>query len=125
MRLHRTLPLAALGLLFLVLAPLVATPAQEKAPVAPAALQAPAVNPTTRLTARHSPVVDVVRRVRAAVVNIHSERTVNGPAAAEFFALAPSQNRVNGMGTGIIIDPRGYVITNHPVVEDVNVLRIR
>ncbi len=25
---------------------------------------------------RHSPVVDVVRRVKAAVVNIHSERTV-------------------------------------------------
>src|SRR5439155_27226771 len=34
-------------------------------------------------------------------------------------------NRVNGMGTGIIIDPRGYIVTNHHVVEDVNVLRIR
>src|SRR5262249_29401120 len=41
------------------------------------------------------------------------------------FALAPSQNRVNGMGTGIIIDPRGYIVTNQHVVEDVNVIRIR
>src|SRR5205807_6087227 len=64
-------------------------------------------------------------RVRAAVVNIHSERTVHGPASEELFAHAPSQNRVNGMGTGIILDPRGYIITNHHVVEDVSVIRIR
>jgi serine protease Do len=69
--------------------------------------------------------VDVVKRVRDAVVNIHSERTVRGPAAEELFALAPSQNRVNGMGTGILIDPRGYIVTNQHVVEDVNVLRVR
>jgi serine protease Do len=29
------------------------------------------------------------------------------------------------MGTGIVIDPRGYVITNHHVVEDVNVISVR
>src|SRR5579872_5831307 len=29
------------------------------------------------------------------------------------------------MGTGIIIDPRGYIVTNQHVVEDVNVIRIR
>jgi serine protease Do len=69
--------------------------------------------------------VDVVRRVRDAVVNIHSERTVRGPAAEELFALAPSQNRVNGMGTGILIDPRGYVVTNQHVVEDVSLIRVR
>src|SRR5262249_48167707 len=28
-------------------------------------------------------------------------------------------------GTGILIDPRGYIVTNHHVVEDVNVIRIR
>ncbi len=69
---------------------------------------------------RRSPVVDVVQRVRAAVVNIHSERTV--PPAGDD-AVAP--NRVNGMGTGIVIDPRGYIVTNHHVVEDVSVLRVR
>jgi serine protease Do len=74
---------------------------------------------------RRTPVVDLVDRVKAAVVNIHSERTVMGPAAEELFALAPSQNRINGMGTGILIDQRGYIITNQHVVEDVNLLRIR
>src|SRR5713101_7197298 len=65
---------------------------------------------------RRSPVVDAVQRVRAAVVNIHSERTVMGPASEELFSLAPSQNRINGMGTGVLLDPRGYIVTNHHVV---------
>jgi serine protease Do len=75
--------------------------------------------------ARRTAVVEVVERVRAAVVNIHSERTVRGPAAEELFAHAPSQNRINGMGTGVILDPRGYIITNQHVVEDVQVIRVR
>lgn len=74
---------------------------------------------------RQTPVVDVVRRVKDAVVNIHSERTVKAPAADELFALTPSQHRVNGMGTGIVIDPRGYIVTNQHVVEDVSLLRVR
>jgi serine protease Do len=74
---------------------------------------------------RRSAVVDVVEHAKAAVVNIHSERTAQGPAAAELFSLAPSQHRINGMGTGIIIDSRGYIVTNQHVVEDVNLLRVR
>ncbi len=70
---------------------------------------------------RRSPVVDVVERVRGAVVNIHSERTV----AASDDVMHHGPNRVNGMGTGIVIDPRGYIITNHHVVEDVQTLRVR
>lgn len=72
---------------------------------------------------RRSAVVEVVQRVRAAVVNIHSERTV--PPTGEAEALGASPSRVNGMGTGIIIDPRGYIVTNHHVIEDVSLLRVR
>jgi serine protease Do len=74
---------------------------------------------------RRTPVVDVVERVKAAVVNIHSERMAAAKSAEEFFATSQSQNRINGMGTGIIIDPRGYIVTNHHVVEDVGALRVR
>jgi serine protease Do len=85
--------------------------------------------PSTALAAslnpRRTPVVDVVERVKGAVVNIHSERTVKGPATEDLFALSPSQHRVNGMGTGIVIDPRGYIVTNQHVVEDVNLIRCR
>lgn len=83
------------------------------------------VDPVLADNPRKTQVVDVVKRVRAAVVNIHSERTVQGPASEDLFAHAPLQNRINGMGTGIVIDPRGYVITNQHVVEDVSLIRIR
>jgi serine protease Do len=104
MRLHRTLLAVAL----------------VGAALAGTCLQARAGNPRANWK------TDVVRRVKGAVVSIHSERTVQGAAASEeLFALSPSQNRINGMGTGILIDPRGYIITNHHVVEDVNLIRVR
>lgn len=65
---------------------------------------------------RHSPVVQVVQKVRGSVVNIHSER----PGAA-----SDSNGKVNGMGTGLVIDPRGYIVTNHHVIDEVNSLRVR
>jgi serine protease Do len=74
---------------------------------------------------RQTPVVDVVRRVRDAVVNIHSERTVRTPSVDELFGNTGTASRVNGMGTGILIDPRGYIITNQHVVEDVALIRVR
>jgi serine protease Do len=75
---------------------------------------------------RQTPVVEAVKRVRAAVVNIHSERTVSAQMTREeLLALAPSQNRINGMGTGIIIDPRGYIITNQHVVDEVSKINVR
>ncbi|CAN5501931.1 trypsin-like peptidase domain-containing protein [soil metagenome] len=84
--------------------------------------------PTPTLTAnRRDALVDIVEKVKGAVVNIHSERTVN-PAADDPFKTAthPFQmQRVNGMGTGIVLDPRGYVITNYHVVDDIQVLKVR
>ena len=73
---------------------------------------------------RQSPPVEVVRRVKDAVVNIHSERTVRAPIE-ELLQIVPSQSRVNGMGTGIVIDPRGFIVTNHHVIDDVSSLRVR
>src|SRR4051794_13050255 len=106
MRAFATLLLPATLSLFLASRP--ALPAQENAPAAetgPRVLH-------NRLQSRRTPVVDIVVRVKGAVVNIHSERTAQAPAAqAETQAVAPS-SRINGMGTGIIIDPRGYIVTN-------------
>jgi serine protease Do len=78
----------------------------------------------TRTGARRTAVVSAIERVKNAVVNIHSERNVAYPNN-ELSPLPPTQNRVNGMGTGIIIDPRGYIVTNQHVVDDVTSLRIR
>jgi serine protease Do len=100
--------------------------AEAKAPTPPPATSVPRPSaPDLLRNPRRTAVVEVVERVKGAVVNIHSERTVHGPAAEELFANTPSQNRINGMGTGILIDPRGYIVTNQHVVEDVNVIRVR
>jgi serine protease Do len=71
---------------------------------------------------RRDEVVDVYEKVKASVVNIHSKRTVAGPDDP-FRPVQPQQ--VNGMGTGIVLDPRGYVLTNFHVVDDVNSLQVR
>jgi serine protease Do len=54
--------------------------------------------------------------VRASVVNIRGEKTVTSPGQT---AGAESSHRVNGMGTGVVIDPRGYIVTNYHVVDGV------
>lgn len=77
------------------------------------------------LDARETPTVLAIRRSSPAVVNIHGQKTVRATAAGMAGATGPDSFRqVNGMGTGVVIDPRGYVITNFHVVEDVDDIRV-
>lgn len=70
---------------------------------------------------RITPVVKAVQRVRAAVVNIRGEKTL----PAEGQSAQPDANRrVNGMGTGVVIDKRGYIVTNHHVVDGVREIQV-
>lgn len=68
---------------------------------------------------RQTPIVEACKRIRGAVVNIHSERNASPSEAMT------QGTRINGMGTGVIVDPRGYIVTNHHVIEDVTTLRVR
>src|SRR5215475_1707679 len=81
-------------------------------------------NALTRTGARKTAVVAAIDRVKAAVVNIHSERSV-AQSSGDRYSVPAAPKAMNGMGTGIIIDPRGYIVTNQHVVEDVTSLRIR
>jgi serine protease Do len=75
--------------------------------------------------ARETPTVLAIRRASPAVVNIHGQKTIRATAAGLAGATTPDSFRqVNGMGTGIVIDSRGYVITNFHVVEDVDDIRV-
>ena len=74
---------------------------------------------------RRDQVVDVYDRIKPAVVNIHSERTVSAPPSDPFQPQGGQPQRVNGMGTGVVLDGRGYILTNFHVVDDVSSLRIR
>jgi serine protease Do len=73
--------------------------------------------------ARETPLVKAVQRARAAAVNIHTEKTT--PVTDPAFATPGRHGRkVNGMGTGIVIDERGYIVTNHHVINGVDSLRV-
>lgn len=74
---------------------------------------------------RRDEVVDVYEKVKAAVVNIHSKRTVAGGGDDPFRPPTVTPQQVNGMGTGIVLDPRGYILTNFHVVDDVSSLQVR
>jgi serine protease Do len=77
---------------------------------------------------RESPIVKAVQRVQASVVNIRGEKTVTTPAAASPVgsqtAVPEVSRRVNGMGTGVIIDARGYIMTNFHVVDGVREIHV-
>jgi serine protease Do len=68
---------------------------------------------------RMTPTVRAIQRVAPSTVNIHSEKR-----ARSGDPLHPTGKKVNGMGTGIIVDERGYIVTNYHVVQDVELLQV-
>lgn len=70
---------------------------------------------------RETPLVRAIKRSKLAVVNIHSEKT----APQHDILVSTSRTRkVNGMGSGVIFDERGYIVTNFHVVDGVDTLRV-
>ena len=70
---------------------------------------------------RRTAIVKAVQAASPSVVNIRGEKTVN-PAGG--VGRADQARRVNGLGTGVVIDERGYIITNHHVVLDVQKIHV-
>ncbi|WP_439578216.1 Do family serine endopeptidase [Elioraea sp.] len=105
---------------------------------APAVLelaQAPAV-PATRaeLAATFAP---VVRAAAPAVVNIHTRRTVRtappmlaDPFFRRFFGLdpdgpfAPRERVQTSLGSGVIVDPAGVIVTNNHVIGEADEITV-
>ncbi|MCA8992048.1 MAG: trypsin-like peptidase domain-containing protein [Planctomycetaceae bacterium] len=70
---------------------------------------------------RRSPFVQHVERASESTVNIHTEKRQKSLDVV--FSTGQGQ-KINGMGTGIVIDERGYIVTNFHVVEDAEVLKV-
>lgn len=63
----------------------------------------------------------IVAQALKSSVNIHTEKRQN---SLDVVFSAGKSSKINGMGTGIVIDNRGYIATNYHVVQDVERLRI-
>ncbi|TWT93653.1 Periplasmic serine endoprotease DegP precursor [Neorhodopirellula pilleata] len=78
----------------------------------------------TRRSPRETPTVTAIRRASPSVVNLHGQKTMRPGGGISPGGNGDVARQVNGMGTGVVIDPRGYVVTNYHVVEDVQEINV-
>jgi len=101
------------------------------------------LNAAERITAKdwRNAFVQVAKKVQPSVVSIRSERTVTvspgegfgedffkGTPFEDFFKQhggPPTKRRQMGEGSGVIVDPKGYILTNYHVVTGADKLTIR
>ncbi|MFO0959882.1 MAG: trypsin-like peptidase domain-containing protein [Isosphaeraceae bacterium] len=67
---------------------------------------------------------DAVQKAMPSVVSISSEKKAASTSRWPFSAEENSRPRVSGMGTGVIVDPRGYILTNQHVVDKVQGIEV-
>jgi serine protease Do len=98
------------------------TLASFKVPTIAAAflLVAASVLPASEL--RFTPAVRAVQGARPSIVNIHGRKTVRSTDGQ--LGISDSMRQVNGMGTGVVIDERGYIITNNHVIDGVAKIQV-
>ena len=73
----------------------------------------------------------VVKRAAPAVVNVYAARVVenrnpfmNDPLFRQFFGSVPREQVLRSLGSGVIVDPSGLVVTNYHVIEGANEVRV-
>jgi serine protease Do len=74
---------------------------------------------------RRSAIVEAVDKVHRSVVSISSEKKAASHSRWPFSPEENQQPRVSGMGSGVLIDGRGYILTNHHVVDKVQGIEAR
>ncbi len=72
------------------------------------------------LPSRRSEIVEVVEKVAPSVVNIAAEQIVRRhPSLFDefFFGFEPRARRAQSLGSGVLIDPKGIILTNDHVIS--------
>ena len=71
----------------------------------------------------------VARRTAPAVVNIYTAQEVRSPMANlplfRYFGQGPSSQIATSLGSGVIVDPSGLIITNNHVVEGADAIVVQ
>src|SRR4051794_13733580 len=73
---------------------------------------------------RRTPVVEAVHKAQPSVVSITSEKKAASTSRWPFSSEENQRPRVSGMGTGVIVDGRGFILTNHHVVDKVQGIEV-
>jgi serine protease Do len=76
------------------------------------------------LASRRNQMTEAIGRAMPSVVNISSEKKAASSSRWPFSTEESQRPRVSGMGSGVIIDGRGYILTNHHVVEKVQGIEV-
>jgi serine protease DegS len=90
--------------------------------------------PIQRLAEQTGPVSysNAVKRAAPAVVNIFTQRIVkqaqhpllNNPFLNRFFNNQPNERMQSSLGSGVIMNPAGYILTNHHVIAGATEIRV-
>ncbi len=81
----------------------------------------------------------VARQVEPAVVNINTEQVIHNTAVespfrdffgndnplGSFFGQMPHDFKQRSLGSGFVVDPNGYILTNNHVVENASKIRVK
>jgi Do/DeqQ family serine protease len=73
----------------------------------------------------------VVKRAAPAVVNVYAARVVenrnpfmNDPMFRQFFGAVPREQVLRSLGSGVIVDPSGLVVTNYHLIEGASEVKV-
>lgn len=84
-----------------------------------ACIQTVNANDDARLSGRRTAIVDAVAKCQRSVVNLRGKKMVKVDDDS-----SAAKKQVNGMGTGVVIDSRGYILTNYHVVQGVRKIEV-